>query len=111
MLDTHFGVSRYTRNTVFLCQFWKHTETHPGYTPAATWTKRPLLPGRFGNLTHGTADKLVFCHEAMHIQLRMQNAGWSADVERWESDEDSDASDEGDADVQLSDAAVLHLMA
>ena len=37
-----------------------------------------------------TADKLVYCHEAMHVQLRMQDAGWSADVERHESDEDSD---------------------
>ena len=29
---------------MFLCQFWKHTETHPGagYTRAATWTKRSL---------------------------------------------------------------------
>ena len=27
-----------------------------------------------------TADKLVYCHEAMHVQLRMQDAGWSADV-------------------------------
>ena len=40
-----------------------------------------------------TADKLVYCHEAMHhVQLRMQDAGWSADVERHESDEDSDGS-------------------
>ena len=39
-------------------------------------------------MSHGTADKLVFCHEAMHVQLRMQDAGWSADVERWESDEE-----------------------
>ena len=66
-------------------------------------------------MSHGTADKLVFCHEAMHAQLRMQDAGWSADVERWESDEDSDQSeDEGDFDesegLQLSEAAVLRLM-
>ena len=39
-----------------------------------------------------TADKLVYCHEAMHVQLRMQDARWSADVERHESDEDSDGS-------------------
>ena len=45
-------------------------------------------------MSHGTADKLVFCHEAMHVQLRMQDAGWSADVERWESDEDTDGSKE-----------------
>ena len=44
--------------------------------------------------------QLVYCHEAMHVQQRMQDAGWSADVERWESDEDSDRSeDEGHCDV------------
>lgn len=47
-------------------------------------------------MKHATADKLVFCHEMMHVQLRMQDAGWSADVERWESDSDSDVSDEED---------------
>ena len=48
---------------------------------------------------HATADKLVFCHEAMHLQLRMQDAGWVADVERWKSDSDSDASaDQAEAD-------------
>ena len=45
-------------------------------------------------LHHATADTLVFCHEAMHLQLRMQDAGWAADVERWECDSDSDASAE-----------------
>ena len=30
----------------------------------------------------------------MHVQLRVQSAGWSPDVERWESDEDSE--DSGD---------------
>ena len=43
---------------------------------------------------HGTADKLVYCHEAMHLQQKVQNAGWQPDTERWESDEDSDGSDE-----------------
>ena len=37
----------------------------------------------------------------MHLQQRMQNAGWKPDVERWESDEDSDDSDaEGEADLR-----------
>ena len=50
-------------------------------------------PGRHkSRMSHGTADKL--CHEAMHVQLRMQDAGWSADVERWVSDEDTDGSKE-----------------
>ena len=51
----------------------------------------------------------------MHVQLRVQNAGWSPDVERWESDEDSDDSgDEREGDEQevaLSEAAILRLMA
>ena len=67
-------------------------------------------------MAHGTADKLVFCHEAMHVQLRMQDAGWSPDVERWESDVDrEDGSDEerdGDgAAVDMSEATVLRLLA
>ena len=62
-----------------------------------------------------TADKLVYCHEAMHVQLRMQDAGWSADVERHESDEDSDGSaTERNADERaagnLSESAILRLM-
>ena len=51
----------------------------------------------------------------MHLQLRMQDAGWAADVERWESDSDSDASaDEAEADETagtLSEAQLLRLMA
>ena len=46
----------------------------------------------------------------MHTQQRMQDAGWSADLERWESDEDSeDSGDEREDD--LSEAVILRLMA
>jgi hypothetical protein len=70
---------------------------------------------RSRRMAHKTADKLVYCHEAMHVQLRMQDAGWSADVERHESDEDSDGSaTERDADERaagnLSESAILRLM-
>ena len=52
----------------------------------------------------------------MHVQLRMQNAGWSPDVEHWDSDEDSDDSDVERADdeaagLQLSDEVIQLLMA
>ena len=59
-------------------------------------------------MAHKTADKLVFCHEAMHVQLRMQDAGWSPDVERHQSDVDSDDSaieqenDEDESSAALS---------
>ena len=63
-------------------------------------------------MAHRTADKLVYCHEMMHVQLRVQNAGWSADVERWESDEESDGSDDEDMEAEvLSDKVLLRLMA
>ena len=58
-------------------------------------------------LKHATADKLVFCHEMMHVQLRVQCAGWSADVERWVSDTDSDDSDQDDSNSR----EVLRLIA
>jgi len=50
----------------------------------------------------------------MHVQLRVQSAGWSPDVERWHSDDDSDkSSEENEADekVELNEAAILKLMA
>ena len=43
----------------------------------------------------------------MHVQQRMQAAGWSADVERLEPDEDSDGSgDEGGRDVVRGSSSV-----
>ena len=35
-------------------------------------------------------------HSARAYQQKVQNAGWQPDIERWESDEDSDGSDEED---------------
>ena len=66
-------------------------------------------------MAHGTADKLVYCHEAMHVQGRMQDGGWEPDVERWVSDEDSeDSAVERDGDEAegpaRSEAEVLRLM-
>ena len=55
---------------------------------------------------HDTADKLVYCHETMHVLGKLQDAGWQADVERWETDEDSDGSD-SEAALDLSAAEVL----
>ena len=60
------------------------------------------------NMAHRTADRLVYCHETMHTQLRMQNAGWSADVEPWGcSDDDSASDNSGATNVQDEDDRVL----
>ena len=51
-------------------------------------------------MKHATSDRLVYLHESFHLMQRMQNAGWSADVERWESDSDCDSDDsEGEAEA------------
>ena len=34
-----------------------------------------IQAGNKSRMKHATADKLVYCHEAMHVQLRMQDAG------------------------------------
>ena len=51
---------------------------------------------------HATSDRLVYLHEAFHIMQRMQDAGWSADVERWESDSDDSGSDDDGDESSLS---------
>ena len=56
-------------------------------------------------MKHATSDRLVYLHESFHLMQRMQNAGWSADVERWESDCDSDDS-EGEAEADLKELTV-----
>lgn len=43
-------------------------------------------------LGHPVADKLVFCHEALHMREKLQKAGSKHDVVKWESDSDSDES-------------------
>ena len=57
-------------------------------------------------MKHATSDRLVYLHGAFHIMQRMQDAhaGFSADVERWESDSDDSGSDQ---DGDESDLSVL----
>ena len=55
-------------------------------------------------MKHATADKLVYAFEALHLEQEMQDAGWAADVERWETDTDSDGSDD---DVDFSEGSSL----
>ena len=54
-------------------------------------------------MKHTVSDRLVYLHESFALMDRMQDAGWCADIERWESDSDSDDSDkEADRDVELA---------
>ena len=47
-------------------------------------------------LQHGTSDKLVYCHEALHLREKLQNAEYKEAVEKWDNDSDSDESDDED---------------
>lgn len=69
-------------------------------------------------MAHKTADKLVYCHETMHTQLRMQNAGWRADVEPWEEDltddeseSDNSGNEQDEDELVLTEAQILRLTA
>ena len=45
---------------------------------------------------HSISDKLVYCHEALHMKEKLTKAGYKQKVEKWDSDSDSDTSDEED---------------
>ena len=63
-------------------------------------------------LKHSTADKLVYAKEALHLEQKMQDAGWEPDLERHESDTDSEGSDEEQdfaEGVSLTEEQVLAL--
>ena len=39
---------------------------------------------------------IVYCHEALHMQSKLQMAGYTQAVEKWDSDSDSDESEDED---------------
>ena len=51
-------------------------------------------------MSHGVGDKLVYCHEALHLQHNFQTTSYTAKVEQWDSDSDSaESEDEEDLAV------------
>ena len=46
----------------------------------------------------------VYIHEALHLRDKVQDAGYKALVEKWDSDSDSDASDD-EADLIMMHVA------
>ena len=48
---------------------------------------------------HESGDMRVYCHEALHLKDKMQTAGYKPKVEKWDSDSDSDETDEEDLKV------------
>ena len=52
-----------------------------------------MTPARSG-MNHARGDKFVYCHEALHMRAKLGSAGSVQSVAEWESDSDTDASDD-----------------
>lgn len=51
-------------------------------------------------LGHSKGDKLVYCHEAIHLKNKLHKAAYTVAVEKWDTDSDSDMSDD-EADLMV----------
>ena len=52
-----------------------------------------------GRMGHAVGDKLGYCHEAFHLKQKLQKASYKQKSLKWDSDSDSDESDEEDLKV------------
>ena len=87
---------------------------------AASWAERnwsiygQIKTAGKSRMQHKVADKLVYSHETIHLQNKLQDAGWEAEVVAHESDSDSDeASSDEEKDLAeeiFSEETVLMLM-
>ena len=46
-------------------------------------------------------DKLVFCHESLHLLEKLQQANYKPKVEEWDSDSDSSDASSNDEDYAV----------
>ena len=60
------------------------------------WGNERAMP-----MGHATGDKLVYCHEAIHLRNKLQKAGYKQKIEKWDSDEESDEDSEDEADLAV----------
>lgn len=69
-----------------------------------SWSIYGLIKSdRRTRLRHAVADKLVYCHEALALHAKLQDAAYRPTPEPWDddSDDDSDASDEEDENEEI----------
>ena len=97
--------STYGRHLPLLASIASRVLAQPG---AASWAERnwsvygQIKSANKSRMQHRTADKLVYCHETLYLQNKLQDAGWKPDVEAHDTDEDS-GSDASDEEEDLSD--------
>ena len=54
-----------------------------------------MTPAR-SRMKHERGDKLVYCHEALHLRAKLMKAGYVQKPVKWDTDSDSDETDEED---------------
>ena len=96
----------YGKHLPLLCRYAKCILAQPAAASAAerNWSIYGLIKSdRRTRLRPTVADKLVYCHEALALHAKLQDAGHKPEPEPWDdvSDSDSDASDEEDEDAEI----------
>jgi hypothetical protein len=97
--------STYGRHLPLLATIASRVLAQPG---AASWAERnwsiygQIKSANKSRMQHRTADKLVYCHETLYLQNKLQSAGWQPDVVAHETDEES-ASEASDEEKDLTD--------
>ena len=59
-----------------------------------------MTPAR-SRMKHERGDKLVYCHEALHLRAKLMKAGYVQKPVKWDTDSDSDETDEADEADEL----------
>lgn len=85
----------------------KATTHHPSlslFLPAKrNWSVYGRIKsGNRTRLRHHKADKLVYCHETLHLKLKLQKAGFKQEPITWESGSDSGE----DSEAELEDLMI-----
>ena len=78
----------------------QHFPRHKKYLSLFPSEENPYVTKERSRMSHGVGDKLVYCHEALHLQKKLQTASYKAKVEEWDSDSDS-AESEDEADLAV----------
>lgn len=104
----------YGRHLPLLCEFATTILNQIGSSSAAerNWSIFGRIREKRPRLGHVKCDKLVYCHETLALQQKLQDAGYSAEVQSWEgagSDSDSNASSDNDLDVDLGEEELQRL--
>ena len=100
----------YGKHLPLLCAYAKCILAQPAAASAAerNWSIYGLIKSdRRTRLRPVVADKLVYCHEALALHAKLQDAAYRPDPEPWDEDSDSDSDESGEEDM---DEQILRLI-